>query len=389
MTSIRVVRTGLIINAFFSFIMVMSSIFIIHDFGFSYELKSETLGYVIFDAILNAVVFLIFFIFFKNKLNKELGCFVTYSVSKIDALFPIILFIMFISIYQASISLKLILAGVVRHELILEYSRMGITYIIISNFFKIITPIVLFFDCKTKTKVACVIGLISVLIITASRNELAFVAYMIFFMMSYKFTKKMIGGIALLSCFLVFIAFLATVFLQGRPISEGFDGIIDVLKTHLLYKIYSYYLSELSVIAGQGFEKIFYPFMGFIYERIISVFFILDRPIDTKFVSEYLYLGYNIDWGSSYIANVVYPWWSWFVAQFGFMGVIIKAVYSFAIMNTLLRFRMLITLTYFSCFLIYFSPGGTLFLTANAVMTFFIAMSIDFIVKRPRYIEWK
>ncbi|WP_338460474.1 hypothetical protein [Escherichia coli] len=308
---------------------------------------------------------------------------------KIDAFRPLIITIMLISVYQASISFKLIMLGVARHELIIEYSRMGVLYIFISNFFKILTPFVLFFNCKIKTKLICVIGLISVLIITASRNELAFVAYMLFFLLTYNVSKKIIGGIALFSCSLIFIAFLATVFLQGRPISEGLNGVIDVVKTHLLYKIYSYYLSEVSLAAGQGFEKFLYPYIGYIYERVIGEFFLLDQPINTTFVSNYLYLGYNADWGSSYLANVVYPWWSWFVAQYGFIGLAIKSIFSFAIMKILLRSHMLVTLTYFSCFLIYFSPGGTLFLTANSVMTFTIAIIIDLFIKGTRRYTWK
>lgn len=365
-------------HSVFSFVIILIALFLDGHWGFSYPIKTETQIYILCDALFNSLLVCFFyskrFVFIKNLKDSYRDRF-HYFCSEYHWL--IIVLVLF-AIYQAQQSLSLILMGVPRHELITEYDRMGVIYIMLSNFFKITCPFVYFFDVNKITKILCSIGLICVLIITASRNELAFVAYFYFSLMIFGLDSGKVLKLLLAFIVVIFLAVLSTSMLQGRNISDGLIGFFDVIGSHFLYKSYSFYLSEVSLMAANSLDKVFYPFFGYISERVLSEFVIIDTPIDSDYVSKFHYLGFNSEWNDSYLANVVYPLWPWFVGVFGFVGLFIKSFYLYFLLYMFFRLEFFISLVYITCYVLYLSPGSTLFLTFSSCVTFFVCIFIDY-----------
>lgn len=365
-------------HSVFSFVIILIALFLDGYWGFSYSIKAETQMYILCDALFNSFIIFFFysnrFLLLKNLKESYKDRF-HYFCSQYHWLIMVLLLF---AIYQARQSLNLILMGVPRHELITEYDRMGIPYIILSNFFKIICPFAYFFDVNKITKILCSTGLICVLIITASRNELAFVVYLYFSLMIFGFDSRKLLKLIVVFVIIVFLAVLSTSMLQGRNISDGLNGFFDVVGSHFLYKSYSFYLSEISLKAANYLDKVFYPFFGYISEKVLAGFIVIDTPIDSDFVSRLHYLGFNSEWNDSYLANVVYPLWSWFVGVFGFVGLFIKALYLYFLLYMFFNLGYFVSLVYITCYVLYLSPSSTLFLTFSSCVTFFSCIFIDY-----------
>lgn len=368
------------VQVFFSFLWVLLSLFLVNSWGFSYEIRDDIYISIILDSAFTSLLVFIFFAVNKSKIIYIFDRFNGERIQNFDRLWIFSLILMLVAVFEAIVSLKLIFSGAARHLLIVEYNRMDLTYILISNYFKILTPILFFFNAPNRIKIISVIGLLSVLMITASRNELASFIYFYFSLMIFRFEYKKLAKFSLLLFAVLSISLMITTFVQGRPISQGFDGIVDVAKTHFIYKSYSFFLAEWSYAVSGDFEKIFYPFFGYISDKLLGLFFNLNNPIDTEFVSRYMYLGYNSDWGSSYIANVVYPWWSWFTGFWGYFGLIIKAVYLYFLLVVAVRFKFFVTFSYLVYYYLYISSGGSLFMTFNSTVTIIIAIILDIMV---------
>lgn len=342
---------------------------------------SEIVSYAVFDVIISCLVVLIILKFnSRTRLIALKNQFAFYKTTIEHYYWLILLLSMYMS-WLAFKSVKLILSGAVRQELLFEHQTMGIDFLLISSIFKLIFPIVIYLWCNKKLSLVVSIGFFSSMLVTASRNELTYAGYMLLTLSVFsKDFKVYFKLLVILLVFLLFAVFI-TVFGQDRPIADGFFALFSVLDKHLTYKAYSVHLAQYP-IAESSFEKVFYPFFGYLSEWPLGHVFKLDYPVDSDYVKNYHYLGVDSTTNRILMANVVYPWWSWFIGVFGILGLIIKAVYLFLLLQFYLYVRWSLSFIYLLCYVLYVAGAGTPMLTLSGVITIALCMSMDFLNNR-------
>lgn len=343
--------------------------------------EPEIIFYAVFDVIISCVVvFLIFNFNSKIRLIALKNQLAYYKVTIENYNWLVLLLSMYMS-WLAFKSVNLILSGAVRQELLSEYQTMGIDFLLISSIFKLIFPIVIYLGCNKKLLLVVSIGFFGSMLVTASRNELTYAGYMLLTLSVFsKDFKVYFKLLVILLVFLLFAVFI-TVFGQDRPIADGFLALFSILDKHLTYKAYAVHLAQYP-IAESSFEKVFYPFFGYLSEWPLGNVFKLDYPVDSDYVKNYHYLGVDSTTNLIFMANVVYPWWSWFVGVFGVLGLIIKAVYLSLLLQFFLYFRWSISFVYLLCYVLYVAGSGTPMLTLSGVITIALCMSMDFLNNR-------
>lgn len=367
----------------FALLLHFSSIYYTFSAGFYYPVSIDVFLYSTADLFLSfIVVFLVF-----NRYSRLRYNFSTVAVLNWEKFFinhKSILFVLVLYAgYLAYSSFGLIMQGVARHQLIEEYDAAGLDYMIISGFFKLAFPFALLFVKNNKIKTMLFVGLLLCLIITASRSELRYVLnfllmYMLFFR-GWDFFKKffilVITGISF-----IVLATLVTIFIQNRPVSDGFYAVFDMIKSVLQYQAYGYYLAEISLEAGSDADKAMFPFFGYISEFMAKNLGGAVTPIDSQFVGELHVIGTSSANGRPFLANVVYPWWSWFISYFGVAGLLIKAIFIFCFLSLLLNFKMMFSLILLLSFVILGTTAAHPFLTLTHTISFSVAVFLDFYI---------
>ncbi|WP_351009479.1 hypothetical protein [Shewanella sp. S1-58-MNA-CIBAN-0166] len=287
--------------------------------------------------------------------------------------------------YLASQSFQLILLGIPRHELLQEYGTGGISYMLISGFFKMLFPFVFFFNSNLYLKLIATIGLLFTIVLTASRSELMYVIGFYLILLIFSKSYKKVFWLLFLTILMIFIAILSTVFLQNRPITDGFGAFSDMLRTVFQYRAYSYYLAEYSIDASVGGEKVLFPFFGYIAEYFSRLLSPLSNPIDSDFVSYLHVLGHSEVTGRPFLANVLYPWWSWFYGAFGSFGIILKGLYCFILLAICVSGRFLFTFVIVLSFIIFGTAGAHPLLT----LTHTFAVATCFIIDLAVFLNYK
>ncbi|WP_227994772.1 hypothetical protein, partial [Vibrio parahaemolyticus] len=84
--------------------------------------------------------------------------------------------------------------------------------------------------------------------------------------------------------------------------------------------------------------------------------------------------------GNYYLANVIYPWWSFFFQSFGIIGLFIKPVYLFFIFKVVTLFRLRVTLFFLIVYNIFLAQQTHMLLTINSYVLFFSLIVFDLIV---------
>jgi hypothetical protein len=353
-----------------------------HEFFYSSPNIANVM-YALFDFFLSGtVILLIFRVIPSNTLEQAFELIESNYLTVIKKLKYLIVILSLWSIYQAYNSIGLIILGAVRQDLILEHGTMGVDYLIVSSFFKVLVPFAILIKSNNILRVMIVIGFFATMFITGSRNELTYAGYMIAVIAIFHKDK-----IVLLKLFYVFLAFLSfalfiTIFAQGRPVAEGVLGVKDVLEKHFFYRAYSIHLADYSIAIAGNFEKLFYPLFGYPFEWLLNKLNFLIYPVGSGFISEYHFIGFDAIKGNHFFANVAYPWWSWFVGTYGPMGLVIKALYSFFLIVTFIKYRLWITNVYFITYVLFMGQGGTFLLTLNSVIVLFICVLFDFIGRK-------
>ncbi|WP_264346297.1 hypothetical protein [Rheinheimera sp. MM224] len=169
-------------------------------------------------------------------------------------------------------------------------------------------------------------------------------------------------------------------FIQNRPVADGIYSIFSIIRSVFLYQSYGYYLAERALEAGHNIDKGLYPFFGYASEFIAKLIGGASVPIDSKFVGDLHVLGVGSTDGRPFLANIVYPWWAWFVAYFGFFGLFVKAIFVFFFLSFLLNFRMIFSLVLILSFVILGTAGAHPFLTLTHTMSFAVAFLLDLYV---------
>lgn len=288
-----------------------------------------------------------------------------------------LLVILAITAYEAYGSMTLILSGVARHELIQDYDRAGLLYMFASGFFKILFPLSIYFRSPLKIKILAFSGLILSILITASRSELMYVINFFLILLLFSGNGLRILKTMLLVIAMMFIAIISTIFLQNRPMTEGLIAIYEMFMSVFRYKAYSYYLAEYSINISGSFEKIFYPFFGYVSDYFFSLLAKLDNPISSEFVGDYHVLGTDNITGKLMIGNVIYPWWSWFYGQFGILGVFIKAIYCSLLLSLLAKLRFMFTFVIIAMFVLFGVSAAHPFLTLSHTLAVFFCVVVD------------
>lgn len=365
-----------------SFLLLLAFILVLHVFTiyFSYQfnfINTVSFSYVFLyalDSLLMVMVLsLIFFkfrsrfIYFKKNLDFD-GY--LYSIR----IFILIAFV-FLA-YKAFGSILAIISGARREDLVLgEGAVTGIDTAIFSFFIVLIFTFYVYFGKRLYVALLLFLGVVLSMSIGASRSELISIALLFIILCGFfGFWEKkwtlILGSIVILSA-----SVMATIFLQNRPIAEGFSGFYYVVETFFRYRAYSLFLAEHAIAAADSFEKILYPFFGYLIERPLA-YLSPTVPIDSSFVTQYHYLG---DYKPNHpmLANVLYPWWAWFYGAFGVVGLVLKALFSYLVFFFLLKNRLFFS---FFIFVLLFVVSGAIkhpFLTLDGVVSVFVCIFFD------------
>ncbi len=291
----------------------------------------------------------------------------------------IVLFIYALSLAFSSISF--ILSGATRQALITEHNMFGFGYLLVSSYFKIMFPMYLITNVRKLFKFLLGIGFLLSMIITASRNELIYAGYLIATIYMIRDFRHGFKTVTIVIVAFMLLAFFITI-MQGRPVGDGFISVISVFDKHLLYRSYSLYLSDRVTSMPLDVDKYLYPFFGYISDKFLSILSLVNNSIDNSFVSHYEFLGYDKGTGNYYYANVLYPWWSWFILAFGPIGILIKSIYIFFVFYVLLRVGFIFTYLYLMSIVLYSSPFYTPLITIGGVISIFITVFIDIKLRR-------
>lgn len=363
----------------------VSSIAFSKDAGFSQEISSEVIVYSSLDVLLS--FFVVWFVFKKfTWLKYHAEDVVTNTYIKVFEENKFILYLILgFTAFLAFQSFLLIMQGVARHDLMREYETGGMDYMVVSSFFKILVPMAFFFRTSLNLKLIAISGLILSIVITASRSELAYVIK--FFMILLLFTNQKtllpkVWKFSIISVSMIFFAIMSTSLLQNRPISEGFGAVYDIFINVITYRSYGYYLAEYSMEAANYIDKVFFGFFGYASEFLVRRFTTPEVPVDSIFVSELHYLGTSQITGRPFLANVIYPWWSWFVGLYGPLGLVLKAAFIGVVLYVLLSFRFIFTVVLLLSFVLLGTMSAHPLLTVTHTFNFVITLAIDFMVWR-------
>ena len=363
----------------------ISTLFFSKNAGFHKAINDEIIIYSSLDMLLS--FFVVWFVFKKfTWLKYHAEDVITNTYIKVFEENKIILYLILgFTAFLAFQSLLLIMQGVARHDLLRVYETGGMDYMVVSSFFKILVPMVFFFRTSLNLKLIAITGLILSIVITASRSELAYVIK--FFMILLLFTNQKtvlpkVWKFSIVSVSMVFFAIMSTSVLQNRPIAEGFSAVYDIFLNVITYRAYGYYLAEYSMEASNYIDKTFFGFFGYASEFFIRMLTTPEVPIDSEFVSHLHYLGTGEITGRPFLANVLYPWWSWFVGLYGPLGLIIKAAYIGFILYILLSFRFIFTVVLLLSFVLLGTMSAHPLLTVTHTFNFIITIAIDLLVWR-------
>lgn len=360
----------------------ISVLYSYHSYFF-HEPSLEIVFIAVLDMFLSCLVFYLVVII-KNGQNRFSDILESFKLNYLNFSYQaryLIYSLLFYALYLAYQSINLIMMGSVRQELISEYGTMGIGYICVSSFFKILFPFSLLFKTGLPIRLSIIIGFFSTMLITGSRSELTYAAYLLLTIAAFSPDKKIFFKLFITIIVFLFFGLFITIFAQDRPVADGVMGLFSVVEKHFYYRAYSIHLAEISILASDSFEKFIYPLFGYPSEWLLSKFWELENVIGSDFISRYFYLGFDEDYNKYFTANVVYPWWSWFYGTYGLLGLIIKAVYCYLILFLARSFKLPITFVYISCYILFIGQAGSFLMTLNSVIVLSFAILIDLIGK--------
>lgn len=352
--------------------------------GFSRDIPPEIIYLSSFDLLLSFVVVALAIKQFPALRGNSYSIFKSTYLQVLEKWKCVLIIFLLFGAYSAYTSFQLIVSGVLRHELLGEHDRGGAFYMVFSAFFKILVPMVLYFGASRSIKVIALTGLLISILITASRSELRYVIHFFLVLLIFSGRGELIGKslkFFILASLMIFVAILATSILQGRPISQGIGALMDITRTVFRYRAYGYYLSEISIESASSLDKLLFPFLGYISEFFIRFASQPEIPVNSEYVAHLHYLGTDNSTGRPLLANVVYPWWSWFFGVYGFWGLLLKAVFIYCLMVICFSARMLFTSVLLLSFVLLGTAVSHPLMTLTHTMSFVVVLMIDIAVK--------
>ncbi|MEK0160753.1 hypothetical protein WLQ65_16670 [Pseudoalteromonas piscicida] len=221
---------------------------------------------------------------------------------------------------------------------------------------------------------------IIVTVYSLSRAEILNLLFFLAVLISFSSIEKKKENIRKLFIYFFLLLALSAVITiyQGRSVNLE-RAVVNMMEALFKYSAFSMYLSEIVVQkVNLDFEKLYFPFFGFFSERFLSIFAELDNPIGvdgSSFVSEFHSLGYT----NALSANVVYPWWPWFYALYGWIGLIFKSVYIYLLLLLFKTCNLRFSLLYFFYVLFFLQYKKHPFLNNDSVYFFVAIISLDLI----------
>ena len=355
-----------------SFIYIGALIFLLMK-NDVFKVNDTIITFSIIDFLLTIFMFSFLILGYRYKILKVFDYLTFYGLKlKKNLIILLIAFLYPVYLLYRNFTLVLI-NGFNREALILLPSNV-IEYIL-SSFFFILVPCSIVYNYEKKTRLLIIGGALFFMAYQLSRSPIFFIGLCTLLLFSFKGIIINKFKLLLSICLLSILLGVTTIY-QGRAesILEGFLNVSDAL---FRYRSYSFYLAQFVFEASDGIDKILFPFFGWFSERSLTIFLDLEQPISTSgsdFVYKFRYIG-------RYRPNVLYPWWAFFYAKFGFIGLFLKMVYSFIIFRILVAIKLPLTLLYFLYILLFYQFVRHPFINASGAYTFISIIFLDIILK--------
>jgi hypothetical protein len=288
---------------------------------------------------------------------------------------PLVLY----SLYGTYNNLSLVIYSGYNREGLLNTVSAGYLDMLLPNLFSCLFIVSIIYKYPLRIRLLLFFGVLSSMLFYLSRTNLLFLIYfpiVFLFIFPNQLNNKKTFKFSVLTLLIVIIASYITI-LQGRG-DNIYQVIFKIGETLFRYKSYSFYLAEYAIQISNGIEKSLFPFLGFLSEQIISFGYVVNNPISTsksEFVFEFR------DLGNGYRANVLYPWWSWFYGYYGVLGLVLKAVYIYAILNFTLKFKLSLTFMFLLYNILFVIVVKHPLINAGAFYGFVVLIIFDLLIK--------
>jgi hypothetical protein len=334
-----------------------------------------------FDYFFSILIVFYFLFFYKKRIEQlklQFGLdYLNIINKKIIFLLPLMVYFLF----KAYTSLNLIFySNATREQLISEYSVTGLGTALFSPVFVILLSYAIVFKVDLLKTALLSLVVLCIMTISASRSEIITITFLMLCMTIFLNDNKHLFKLLLYVIGLVFLAIGITSLLQGRRVGSGINAIYDIFSKFFLYRSFSFFLAE-KAIDVCSFEKILYPFFGYASEKILTFIQVPTNPINSKFVLEYSNLGSD-HYNNPMLANVLYPWFSWFYGVFGLAGIIIKNAFTFILFHLTLKYKYPMSFIYVFYVTLFVSTTLHPLLTNGGVFYILTVLLIDFLLKR-------
>jgi len=338
-----------------------------------FKVSDHIITYSIIDYILSIFLVSILIFAYRWKIIKVFD-YLSFYGFKLERNF-ILLFIAFLyPVYLIYRNFTLVLVNGFNREALILLPTNVIEYIL-SSFFFILLPCSIIYNYEKKTRLIIIGGAFFFMAYQLSRSPIFFMGLCTIILYAFKGLKINKFKLLIIICLLLVFLGVTTIY-QGRAESV-LDGVFNVFNALFRYRSYSFYLSKFALDVSGGVDKILFPFLGWISERFLTLFWKLEQPISTS-GSDFVYKFRDI---GNYRPNVLYPWWAFFYGKFGLIGLFFKMIYSFFIFRILIFFKLPLTLLYFFYILLFYQFVRHPFINAAGAYSFLSIVFLDIILK--------
>jgi hypothetical protein len=359
--------------------LYLGSIIFLYILPFSAQVGIDIVVISVVDYILTLFVVGVFIVVNKYRIVKINLSFKTHYQSFMKKYYCIFSLFVLYSLYATYKNMSMVLLDGYNREGLLNEVSAGYLDMLLPSLFSCLFVVSVIYKYPFKVKILLFTGVISVMLFYLSRSNLLFLIFFPFiflYVLPHKLNNKKILKLLLIMIIIVIMASYITI-LQGRGDNLK-DVIFKITETLFRYKAYSFYLAEYAIQVSHGAEKSVFPFLGWLSEKIISLYWVVSEPISvygSTFVSDFRLLG------NGYKANVLYPWWAWFYGYYGVLGLFIKALYIYIILSIVLRFKMCLTFMFLLYIILFSIVVKHPLINAGAFYAFVSLIVFDLLVK--------
>ena len=238
-------------------------------------------------------------------------------------------------------------------------------------------------DLSRTFKIIPLLVLVSGSVLQLSRSEILFVLFysMVLFSLSHNYffvTFRRFYISLILMMTIGYIGLIVNIF-QGRA-EDLFGAFQNSSLAFTSYRSAALYLGHHFSNIAYSFEYTFYPFFGFIYERMITILFEIDVPLSTN-NSDYFYKFISFGSESHQVGNVFYPLNSFYYYQFGYLGILIKAAFCVLLIYASYRFKFYFLFFYICYSILFVAAVKHPLLNADSTYQALFFLVFDFIVR--------